>query len=155
MQLKLTLPAEQDTLQLGSQLAAICSPPCLIFLQGDLGAGKTTLVRGLLGGLGFTQPVKSPTYTLVESYEIQDVPLFHFDLYRLQNPVELEHIGIADYFAIPSIILIEWSERALEQLPTPDLTCYIRATIVGRHILLTAHSEKGSQILQQLDPDKE
>jgi tRNA threonylcarbamoyladenosine biosynthesis protein TsaE len=155
MQLELILSSEQQTLQLGTRLAQLCTPPCLVFLQGDLGAGKTTLVRGFLRGLGFAGQVKSPTYTLVEPYEIQHKQLFHFDLYRLQDPAELLHIGIADYFATPCIALIEWPERALEQLPIPDLTCYIRAAVASRHLLLIATSEKGEHILQRLDQDKE
>lgn len=155
MSLELILASEQHTLELGSQLATICTSPCIIFLQGDLGAGKTTLVRGFLRGLGFTSLVKSPTYTLVEPYEIQDNTLFHFDLYRLQDPEELSHIGINDYFANPCIALVEWPERALKQLPTPDLTCYIRSTLHGRHVVLTAQSAKGNRMLQQLAMDNE
>lgn len=150
MQLELNLATEQKTLELGARLASHCSSPCTIFLEGDLGAGKTTLVRGFLQGLGFTGIVKSPTYTLVEPYEKQGKHIFHFDLYRLHDPEELTYIGIADYFATPCISLIEWPERARQQLPSPDLSCYIRAAFSGRQILLTAHSKKGTHILQQL-----
>lgn len=153
MQLEIELSSERETLQLGARLAKCCLPPCILFLQGELGAGKTTLVRGFLQELGFTGTVKSPTYTLVEPYEIQNKLLFHFDLYRLHSPEELLYIGIDDYFAAPCIALIEWPERALEELPNPDLTCYIRSSFSQRQVLLTANTRKGDAILHQLETE--
>lgn len=97
----------------------------VIFLQGNLGSGKTTLVRGFLEGLGYTGKVKSPTFTIVESYEIDGLSINHFDLYRLHNPIELENIGIRDYLT-KGINLIEWPEKAQGTLPTPDLTYNIQ-----------------------------
>lgn len=144
------LKNEQDTLAFGQQLAALCLAPSTLFLQGDLGAGKTTLVRGFLRGLGFMGTVKSPTYTLVESYEIKGQIILHFDLYRLNHPEELYDIGFADYFATPSIRLIEWPERAKNQLPTADLTCYIHVLDCGRELTIMAGSERGRQILALL-----
>jgi tRNA threonylcarbamoyladenosine biosynthesis protein TsaE len=149
MILETFLPTEQDTLAFGARLVALCPKQCTLFLQGELGAGKTTLVRGCLQALGYQGIVKSPTYTLVETYDIQDRRILHFDLYRLKDPEELAYIGIADYFAAPSICLIEWPERAKNQLPPADLTCYIRALHSGRGITLTAESEGGRQILLQ------
>lgn len=144
------LAAEADTLNFGAQLAAICTAPCAIFLQGDLGAGKTTLVRGFLRGLGYDGVVKSPTYTLIEPYEINNQTIFHFDLYRLTKPEELHTIGFRDYLAIPSICIIEWPERALSELPAPDLTCYIHSSDSGRQLRLAAATAHGKQLLQQL-----
>jgi len=113
----------------GKKLAHMCQKSkqknMIIFLQGDLGSGKTTLVRGFLEGLGYVGKVKSPTFTIVESYEIDGLSINHFDLYRLQNPIELENIGFRDYLT-KGINLIEWPEKAQGTLPTPDLTCSIQ-----------------------------
>lgn len=144
------LPDEASTLALGKQLANSVPESCLIFLQGDLGAGKTTLVRGFLQGFGFQGAVRSPTYALVEPYQINQKQIFHFDLYRLEDPEELEYIGIRDYFAQTAISLIEWPERAKNLLPTADLTCYIRANSTSRAATLAATSPCGRHIIQRL-----
>lgn len=148
--LELSLLSESDTLQIGAKLAAVCPIHCIIFLQGELGAGKTTFVRGFMRGLGYAGAVKSPTYTLVEPYAIKDKTLYHFDLYRLQDPHELDDIGMRDYIAQPAILLIEWPERGINLLPCPDLTCYIEPFHSGRIMRITAHSEIGNQLLQHL-----
>jgi tRNA threonylcarbamoyladenosine biosynthesis protein TsaE len=121
-----TVNSEDEMLAFGGELAEKCSGSCIIFLQGELGAGKTTLVRGFLRKLGFNGTVKSPTYTLVENYQIGGKKIYHFDLYRLNDPIELENIGIRDYFAEPAIFLIEWPERAASLLPKPDVTIEIK-----------------------------
>lgn len=138
---------ESQTLAFGQQLAAICPTKLIIFLQGELGAGKTTLVRGFLQGLGHQGLVKSPTYTLVESYELTNKTIYHFDLYRLTNPEELDYIGIRDYLSQTAILLIEWPERGAKQLPSADLTCYIEAIDSGRRLQLSAYSEQGQKLL--------
>jgi tRNA threonylcarbamoyladenosine biosynthesis protein TsaE len=149
--LNINLNDEAATLAFGAQLAAACcSSPCMLFLQGELGAGKTTLTRGFLRAAGFSGKVKSPTYTLVEPYDINGLQIVHCDLYRLRDPEELIYLGFADYLATPGITLIEWPEKALAQLPPPDLTCYIRALDSGRQLSLTAHGPKGEQIMQEL-----
>src|SRR5579863_7253640 len=117
----ITTPSEME--QLGAQLAKACPSKIIIFLEGPLGAGKTTLTRGFLRGLGYTGSVKSPTYTLVEPYQINNQRVFHFDLYRVVDPRELEFIGIREYFSEEAICIIEWPERARAFLPTPDLSC--------------------------------
>ena len=104
------LADEQATLGLGADLAAACAEHCVLFLQGDLGTGKTTLVRGFLRALGYPGHVKSPTYTLIESYLVENKNILHIDLYRLERPEELEFLGVREYFNGPSLCLIEWPE---------------------------------------------
>ena len=135
---RIDIPNEQAMLDFGAQLAAALKPPCIIYLQGDLGAGKTTLTRGILRAMGHEGPVRSPTYTLIESYEPKGQKVFHIDLYRLHDPEELEYIGIRDYFTDDVIGLIEWPERAEGHIPTADLVCDIEITgdsrIINLHV---------------------
>src|SRR5579872_3370642 len=111
------LADETATLDFGRWLASRVNFPSVIFLQGELGAGKTTLIRGFLRGLGFEGSVKSPTFTLVEEYTIGKHSIYHFDLYRLLDPKELESIGIREYFNANAICFIEWPERGQGFLP--------------------------------------
>lgn len=108
----------------------------VVFLYGDLGAGKTTLVRGWLRALGVAGPIRSPTYTLVEPYELGGYSLLHMDLYRLSDPGELEQLGVYDTPPESSTWLLEWPERGAGQLPLPDLSIHLQVAGSGREIRL-------------------
>jgi tRNA threonylcarbamoyladenosine biosynthesis protein TsaE len=132
------LPSTEATEQFGAALWTILPKKALIFLQGELGVGKTTLVRGFLRAAGFTGAVKSPTFTLVEEYTLGERKIFHFDLYRLSDPEELEWIGIRDYFEQNSLCFIEWAERGEDFLPPPDVIISLTVQGLGRNITLTS-----------------
>jgi tRNA threonylcarbamoyladenosine biosynthesis protein TsaE len=136
--------------ELGSQLGKACLQGTRLYLQGDLGAGKTTLVRGFLRALGYEGKVKSPTYTLVEPYEIENLSIFHFDLYRLERAEELEGIGFRDYFDGEGISLVEWPEKAESVLEEPDLKIMISITDNSRQLELQAVSPKGKDLLLKI-----
>lgn len=143
-------PTENDMQVFASQFARVIADGTVIFLSGPLGAGKTTFTRGFLRGLGYASKVKSPTYTIVEPYDINGRSIFHFDFYRLNDPNELELIGIQDYFHASSICLIEWPEKGFPLLPEPDLICEIAFSEQGRTMRIVANSEQGQQALLQL-----
>jgi tRNA threonylcarbamoyladenosine biosynthesis protein TsaE len=146
------LANEQQTVAVGVQVGRCLSAGMTVFLEGRLGAGKTTLTRGILNAFGYSGSVKSPTYTLVEPYEQFITPVYHFDLYRLGDPEELEYMGIREYFDSGSICLVEWPERGLEFLPEPDVILELipqkdEAGEVGRQLTITTITEKGDSIL--------
>lgn len=122
----------------------------VVFLQGDLGAGKTTLTRGIMRGFGHAGAVKSPTYTLVEPYPLAERTVYHFDLYRLQDPEELELMGIRDYFRADSICFVEWPERGAPLLPSADLEVRITVAGQGRALELVPHTPVGDKIIKML-----
>ena len=131
----------------------VSDPDCwrgVVWLQGDLGAGKTTLVRSLLHGLGYTGRVKSPTYTLVEPYEIGDRVVYHLDLYRLAEPEELEWLGIRDMMTDRDLLLVEWPERGCGVLPKADLEIKIDHAGDGRRLSAQAGTARGSRMLASL-----
>ncbi len=138
METTLYLMDEAATEALGARMAASLAAGNVVFLRGELGAGKTTLVRGFLRELGYVGPVKSPTYTLVESYLAGGCKTLHFDLYRLADPEELEYMGARDYFDSDAICLIEWPERGAGLLPAPDLTVHLFHQAQGRSAHLSA-----------------
>ena len=144
-------PENQDQQeQLGGMLAG-CSPRSLIvYLQGDLGAGKTTLVRGFLRGLGHQGTVKSPTYTLMEPYSVDGRSICHLDLYRLADAEELEYLGIRDLLQQETILLIEWPERGEGVLPAADLTIRIQHREHGRGVEMFPGSEAGERVVERL-----
>jgi len=132
---------------LGRKLASDCPPGSKLFLQGELGVGKTTLSRGFLNGLGYQGIVKSPTYTLVEPYHIDRLEVFHFDLYRINDPEELESIGIRDYFSSEGICLVEWPEKCAAFLGTPDVHIHIQYQDEQRNVRLEAKTTAGKEII--------
>jgi tRNA threonylcarbamoyladenosine biosynthesis protein TsaE len=133
---------EAAMLEFGAALARGFAPDDLVFLIGDLGAGKTTLARGILRGLGFTGHVKSPTYTLVEPYEFGSMRVYHFDFYRIKGREELEYLGLDDLLGERAIKLVEWPERAFGRLPAPQQVIRIRAEGSGR--VVEVRSPNGS-----------
>lgn len=133
--------------KLGSCLASCLEGVCLVNLRGDLGAGKTTLVQGILKGLGHAGPAKSPTFSLVEPYELGGKTIFHFDLYRLKDPEELEFMGIRDYFEQSALVLVEWPEKGAGVLPPADADIILARTQDGRSITWEAYSPAGKHAL--------
>jgi len=148
--IELKLPTEQDMLAFGTGMAKLVCETCLVTLQGDLGAGKTTLVRGLLQAAGHGGAVKSPTFSLVEPYELNGYRVFHFDLYRLQDPEELEYIGIRDYLGDSALCLIEWPEKAGSLLPVADINIIIRKVNEGRSVRLETLTDRGQALFERL-----
>lgn len=152
--------AENDAAMqaLGAELAAYVVPNTVIHLRGSLGAGKTTFTRGFLRGLNYQDKVKSPTYTLVEPYELTAFALYHFDLYRLNHPDELLEIGLDDYFTQTSVCLVEWPEKGGTHLPLPDIVIdFDIITLIDeetaaslRQLRYTAYSPEGDKILARL-----
>lgn len=134
--MKKYLKDTEATEQYGAALWTILPETGVIFLQGDLGAGKTTLVRGFLRAAGFIGAVKSPTFTLVEEYNLAERKFFHFDLYRLNDAEELEWMGIRDYFSPNTLCFIEWAERGQGFLPTPDAVISLTVQGTGRELNL-------------------
>lgn len=147
------LADEAATEALGGQLAKVvidAGRGATLFLQGNLGMGKTTLSRGVMRGLGHEGAVKSPTYTLVEPYEHLQPAAYHFDLYRLGDPEELEYMGIRDYFEGGNFCLIEWPERGLGVLPQPDLVVTLEREGRGRAARLAPGTKNGESLLAML-----
>jgi tRNA threonylcarbamoyladenosine biosynthesis protein TsaE len=149
-ELDLTLPDEDAMLAFGALLARGIEGGAAVYLSGDLGAGKTTLVRGILRALGHQGAVKSPTYTLVEPYELGGREVYHFDLYRLGDPEELEYMGVRDYFDGDALCLVEWPQQGKGYLPPADLTIYIEHLTRGRRLYCQASSAKGEEALTEI-----
>jgi tRNA threonylcarbamoyladenosine biosynthesis protein TsaE len=167
---QLNLSDEAATLKFGARLATATfqtekrsgyalSPPegiphmgGMIYLQGDLGAGKTTLTRGFMRAFGYTGAVKSPTYTLVEPYEFELCNIYHFDLYRLSDPEEVSYLGTDEYFAESNLCLVEWAEKGAKWLPGADLLIDMADQGTGRRLTCQSLTEKGAIIAKRLWP---
>ena len=144
------LKNETETTEIGSKLASCLKGGEVIYLKGELGTGKTTLVRGVLNRLGHTGNVKSPTYTIVEPYLIDSHVIYHFDLYRLDDPEELESLGIRDYCDGQSICFFEWPEKGGNLLPNADINLELTYFESTREVEFTSKSDVGKTILKQL-----
>ncbi|MGH8690516.1 MAG: tRNA (adenosine(37)-N6)-threonylcarbamoyltransferase complex ATPase subunit type 1 TsaE [Burkholderiales bacterium] len=139
-----------STLRLGEALAVGVAPGRVLFISGDLGAGKTTLVRGLLRGLGHAGPAKSPSYALVEPYELSRLHLYHFDFYRFKDQSEWLNSGFREHFNPDSVCVVEWPEKAGALLSPPDLHVTLNFEGEGRRVRLEARSEAGKAWLSSL-----
>jgi len=150
--LKIELADESATVAWGQRLGQVVKKGGVIYLQGDLGAGKTTFTRGVLRAFGHDGAVKSPTYTLVEPYHFGAINVYHFDLYRVVDPEELELIGVRDYFSAQALVLVEWPSRGEPLLPAPDLTVNLTPSLTGqgRSLSMQANSETGQGWLLEL-----
>ena len=138
---------EESMESLGASLANALKGGAVVYLEGDLGMGKTTIVRGILRGLGYEGPVKSPTYTIVEPYDFVGLEVFHFDLYRVTNAEELEYMGIRDYFSAAGLCLIEWAEMGAGVLPEADVVVSLALLPQGRKVSITSNTERGNGAL--------
>lgn len=147
--MNITLETSEDTEALGAALWQALPAKCLLFLYGELGAGKTTLVRGLLRAAGHQGAVKSPTYTLVEEYEVNGRRLFHFDLYRLKDPEELEWMGMEDYLNQEALCCIEWPQMGEGFLPMADVEVrlnYFQQQRAAEINMLAKHWQNGVKL---------
>lgn len=161
METKITGKSEADTLLIAGLFAKSTGRQAVVYLNGDLGAGKTTFVRGVMRGLGFLDAVKSPTFTLVEPYELERGQVYHFDLYRLGHPEELEYLGVDDYFNENALCLIEWPEKGSGYLPDSDVVLSIeqgardptsqQINRDARQFIFEAKTEVGQKLLRQFN----
>lgn len=153
MQRTCYLSGEADTVRLGELVgAALSIDGGIVFLSGTLGAGKTTFTRGVLKHFGHSGSVKSPTYTLVEPYELSGKDVYHFDLYRLADPEELEFMGIREYFDGKAVCVVEWPDKGQGFLPQPDLVLSFCPKGEGREVTLQSGSERGGTMIKAI-PD--
>ena len=145
--LTLALADEAATSALGARLVTLLRPGMVVWLEGDLGAGKTTLVRGLLRAAGETGAVKSPTYTLVEVHPVSGLNFYHFDFYRFNQPEEYLDAGLDDYFSAAGICLVEWPDKAAPYLPAADVRIELQVAPEGRIAAIVGSSERGRACL--------
>ncbi len=148
--MKLEIQGESSQEALGRKLARLLLPPLIIYLEGDLGTGKTTLTRGVLRGLGHRGSVRSPTYTLLEPYDLGLLHLYHLDLYRLGDPEELEYLGLRDLLERDSVLFVEWPHKGGGGLPPPDLEIRLEYRGSGRGLELIPYSHAGEELVKAL-----
>lgn len=144
------LPDELALQAFAARLAENLRAPLVIYLEGSLGAGKTTLVRALLGALGYRGRVKSPTYGLLERYDFEEFTAYHLDLYRVENAAELEYLGLRDLFGDDTVLLIEWPGRGGDAIPTPDIVIQFSDSVTERSLTASGLSAAGSGLLSGL-----
>jgi len=145
----LQLADESASQSFGKRLARLCQGRWLITFSGPLGAGKTTIIRAFLREKGITGAIKSPSFAIVEPYQLDNEQFYHFDFYRINNPEELEYIGIRDYLTQDSIALIEWPEKAGSYLPPADLNIMLTPNATQRTLTITAATAKGKNLLSR------
>lgn len=145
-----SLPTEADLLALANRWGPVLAAGAIVYLEGTLGAGKTTFSRGILHGIGHSGAVKSPTYTLVEPYEIGEFKVYHFDLYRLGDPEELEYLGIRDYLENNALWLVEWPVRGAGVIPPADIILKLTPDGLGRQLQVYAPTSHGQTLLYKL-----
>ncbi len=150
MKCDLAFENESALTAFAADFSKLLMPPLVVFLEGELGAGKTTLVRAILRNQGVTGAIKSPTFSLLETYSVLQGEIYHFDLYRLETPEEFENLGFRDYLDTNALCFIEWADRATELLPIPDLRCSLRYEGEGRALQLTAETPRGESTLASL-----
>lgn len=148
--LSIDLIDEEASERFGQQLAQVVCHPLVITFHGDIGAGKTTIIRAMLKAMGIRSTIKSPTFTLVESYQCQEFVVHHFDLYRICHEEELEYLGFRDYFTEQSICCMEWAEHAGQLLPEVDVCCHLSTIKKGRQLQVKATSVIGEKIVAYL-----
>ena len=144
------LKDESEALRLSEIMASHLFPGMNLYLKGELGSGKTTFVRGILRGLGYQDKVKSPTYTLVEPYSLENFTIYHFDLYRFKDETEWDEAGFREYFNNTSICLVEWPEKVGHILPKPDISIELSHIALGRHLHLISYTSIGTECLKAI-----
>ena len=149
----LYLSDEAATQSVAISIANHLTTPMLVTLSGDIGAGKTTFIRALIQAMGVTSTIRSPTFSLVESYDIEGRDIHHFDLYRIQDEEELEYLGFRDFFTDKALCCIEWPEHAGNGLTSPDLNISLKIKDTGREMTIIAFSSAGEQVLKHINKE--
>lgn len=149
IQKQFVVNSEQETIALATSFAHQLKAPLIVGLQGNIGVGKSFLTRAVLNTLGYNGRVKSPTFTIVEPYSLDNFDFYHFDFYRINDPDELDFLGIDDYFYSKSICFIEWPEMAIEKISAYDINCAITIENKKRKLQFSAVSDKGNNLISE------
>jgi tRNA threonylcarbamoyladenosine biosynthesis protein TsaE len=147
----LPLPDEDAAGVFARRFCGRVQPPAVLYLEGDLGAGKTTFARAFIHGLGYQGYVKSPSYGLLETYQAGGLQILHLDLYRIEDPEELEYLAIRDLFDASTVLLVEWPDRGENALPEPDLVLHFDENHESRFVRLTAKTKKGQELSRVIE----